>query len=196
MSYYVIFYEIYVLFIISYIVPCILYIWHIRSGVFDIMLITSSARRRSNPNARLGLRRNGGGAGGVDAGVHVTSLPLWMQPLGRLLKLNFATFFRKIIQQWCSQSRLHFLGETSASHPPLSFVPAIVGSLRSPKRYSPATSHEDHIPILRFFFNPQRVTMWICSTCQMSDHLDGTKSSANLFILNLCISHDCLLRPS
>lgn len=127
-----------------------MYTLHMRSGVFDIMLITSSARRRSNPNARLGLRRNGG-AGGVDAGVHVPSLPLWMQPLGRLLKLNFATFFRKNIKQWCSQSRLHFLGETSASHPPLSFVPAIVGSLRSPKRYSPATSHDDHIPILRFF---------------------------------------------
>ena len=115
MSYYVIFYEIYVFFIISYIVPCILYICDPEC----LTLCWSPQAPGGAPTRTHGWdSEETGGAGGVDAGVHVPSLPLWMQPLGRLLKLNFATFFRKIIKQWCSQSRLHFLGETSASHPP------------------------------------------------------------------------------
>lgn len=99
-------------------------------------------------------------------------------------------FFRKIIKQWCSQSRLHFFGETSASHP--FFLSLLLLAHWDPPKVIPqqlltTITYQFYL----FFFNPQMVTMWICSTCQMSDHWDSTKSSANWFILNLWISHDC-----
>ena len=191
MSYYVIVYEIYVLFIISYIVPCILYICDPEC----LTLCWSPQAPGGAPTRTHGWdSEETGGAGGVDAGVHVPSLPLWMQPLGRLLKLNFATFFEKTSNSDVHSHDSIFWGKLRLP------IPFLLSLLLLAHWDPPKGIPQQLLTTITYqfyvLFNPQRVTMWICSTCQMSDHLDGTKSSANLFILNLCISHDCLLRPS
>ena len=146
-------YEIYLFFFRSFysLIYCSMYTLHMRSGLFDINYVDHLQNQAAlQPERTAGTQKKRGW--GVDAGVRVPYLPLWMQPLGRLLKLNVA-IFPKNHQTVMFTVTTPFFGETSASHPPF-FCPCYCWLIEIPQKLFPSNFSRRSHTNFTFFFQP------------------------------------------